>query len=653
VIGLAIAVLCVLGFAVAQAAVPGTDKLYTTDADFDQGTLVNVNHDAVHDQLQLNEETSTFPFVWIALSVRCTIAKVNTETGQILGEYRTISDSSGCNESSRTTVALDGSVWVGHRGPGGATHVGLAELNQCKDRNGNGTIETSTPQGDPASAYGDVKPWPGSTSDVAQAQDECILHHVDTDALQLGDTRHMSIDPNNKMWIGGFNGGHRFMRVDASTGAIETVPRNFACGGYGGLVDGQGVIWSANGGSSGLLRWDPDEADGPTNPRCLSVNTYGLALAPDGNVWTTTFGSTVHRISADGNTISAPFAHGASNAQGLAITSNGDVWVSSSLGCSSNCTVGHLNKDGVFLGNVPNPTGAGSTGVAVDSKGKIWTANRSSGTATRIDPNGGALGSDGVTRIGAVDLTVNFPAGPDGRPFPSPYNYSDMTGAQLLASTSPQGSWTVTQDGGANGFKWGEIVWNHKTPPGATVLVEARAADSEAGLGSIEYAPVTNDQLFSMTGRFIQVRVTMRPGDGNASPVLEDIRVCDAGGCKPPAAAAQPTATPTGGVQGQQAQNRSCGSKRRILMTLRVEKELRRLKAKTSDVKSVRVTVNGKRATVFKRGGRWRARADLRRLKEGRYVVRITVTLKNGKKLTGVRRYLTCRDAIAGGPPKI
>ena len=63
--------------------------------------------------------------------------------------------------------------------------------------------------------------------------------------------------------------------------------------------------------------------------------------------------------------------------------------------------------------------------------------------------------------------------------------------------------------------------------------------------------------------------------------------------------------------------------------------------------------VNGKRAKVFKRGGRWRARADLRRLKRGRYVVRITVTLKNGKKLTGVRRYRTCRDAIAGGPPRL
>src|SRR5688500_14755611 len=37
------------------ATVSGTNVLYTTDGDFDQGTLVNVNHDAPNNnQLQLN-----------------------------------------------------------------------------------------------------------------------------------------------------------------------------------------------------------------------------------------------------------------------------------------------------------------------------------------------------------------------------------------------------------------------------------------------------------------------------------------------------------------------------------------------------------------------------------------------------------------------
>jgi hypothetical protein len=50
-------------------------KSFTLDADFDQGTLVNVNHDAPNgNQLQLNSSSGTVPFIWVALSQRCTIA---------------------------------------------------------------------------------------------------------------------------------------------------------------------------------------------------------------------------------------------------------------------------------------------------------------------------------------------------------------------------------------------------------------------------------------------------------------------------------------------------------------------------------------------------------------------------------------------------
>ena len=373
-----------LGATSASGTVIGTNVLYTVDADFDQGTLVNVNHDTPNNnQLQLNAQSGTFPFIWIALSQRCTIAKINTETGVILGEYRTISDGVSCNQSSRTTVGIDGSVWVGHRGPGGVNHVGLVELNQCIDRNSNGTIETST-------AYGDVKPWPGSDSNVASAEDECILHHVNThlDPLNMGDSRHMSIDANNKLWVGDFAGGGKFVRIDGTTGAVETAVRDHLCGGYGGLIDGNGVIWSAQG---SLLRWNPDAPDDATNPRCISgTSVYGLAVDGSGSIWATQLsGGIVRKVSADGNTISVPFSHGSSNAQGLAVDSNGDVWVSSSLFCGASCTIGHLKNDGTFVGNVSTPTGAGSTGIAVDAAGKIWAANLNSNTATRIDPCSG------------------------------------------------------------------------------------------------------------------------------------------------------------------------------------------------------------------------------------------------------------------------
>lgn len=507
---------------------------YTTDADFDKGTLVNVNHDAPNNnQLQLNTGSGTFPFIWVALSQRCTIAKVNTATGAILGEYRTVADGVTCRESSRTTVGIDGSVWVGHRGRGGVAHIGLVELNQCVDRNGNGVIDTST-------GYGDVKAWPGSSpSIVANAADECILHHVNTDALGFGDSRHMSIDANNKLWIGSYGGTRGFVRVNGATGTLETPVKTTSCGGYGGLIDKNGVIWSANGGTKGLLRWDPNAPDAAgINPRCIPIDNYGLAVDQNGWIWATTFFGHIYKVSANGGTVLGPFTHGSENGQGLAVDKDGDVWVSSGLFCNSNCTIGRLKNDGTFVGNIPI-TGTGPTGISIDADGKIWSANLSSHTATRIDPTVG---------IGSQDLSVSFPIGPGGRPLPSPYNYSDMTGAQLFGSTSPQGSWIVVRDGGAEGQEWGTITWNTEaqgsTPAGTSISVEARVADTQAGLGSQTYAAMSNGAEFNLAGRYIQVRVTLVAAADGTSPVLSDLIIRTTGTDEPP--------PPVGGGDGVQ-----------------------------------------------------------------------------------------------------
>ncbi len=508
------------------ASVSGTDVLYTTDADFDNGTLVNVNHDSPNNnQLQLNTTSGTFPFIWIALSQRCTIAKVNTDTGVILGEYRTISDSTQCAESSRTTVSTDGSVWVGHRGsPGYVAHIGLVELNQCIDRNGNNAIETS-------SGYGDVKAWPGANAPVSAAQDECILHSINTGG---GDSRHMSVDASGDLWVGDFSFGSVFRKYDGGTGALVSGPHDFNCGGYGGLIDGAGVIWSATTGA-GILRWDP--ASGfPGDATCLPFNNYGMAVDGGGNIWVSTFGEGVVRKLSPSGALLGTFSQGTATAQGLAVDGNGDVWISSSLACSGGgCPISHLLNDGTFVGYVPNPTGDGSTGISVDANGFIWSANRQANTATRINPNAGPLGcggsgcTGGTTQVGAVDLTVNFPAGPDGRPSPFPYNYSDMTGAQLFSSTAPQGSWTVIQDSGAPGTAWGTITWNTEAqgsvPSGTAITVEARAADNEAGLGAQSYVPVSNGVPFALSGRFIQVRATLQADVDGVSPILSDIRI--------------------------------------------------------------------------------------------------------------------------------
>jgi len=88
---------------------------YTTDEDFDQGTLVDVNHDPPNnDQLQLDITATPFAFVNVAATARGTIVRINAETGDVMGEYRTAPG--GLNASpSRTSVDSFGNVWTANR----------------------------------------------------------------------------------------------------------------------------------------------------------------------------------------------------------------------------------------------------------------------------------------------------------------------------------------------------------------------------------------------------------------------------------------------------------------------------------------------------------------------------------------------------------
>jgi hypothetical protein len=623
-----------------QSAV--SEVFYTTDADFDKGTSVNVNHSAPNnDQLQLNAETSTFPFIWISLSARGTIAKIDTRNGAILGEYSSTSDGDNCHNVSRTTVTLDGSAYAGNRCQSSVIHVGLREANQCIDRNGNGTIETS-------SGYGDVLPWPGgansATAPVADAQDECILHYVDTIG---GDARHVTANADGDVWVGHCCGSPTFVLIDNDTGTIKRTEGPFilppqGCGGYGGVIDGRGTLWSATSGSH-VLRWEPNSpVVAGVNPRCVAVPNYGLAVDSQDNLWVAEFGDDVYKVSPDGLTVSPapgqpPYKNGSSTgAQGLAVDDNDHVWVSSSLSCFSNCTLGHLLNSGAFVGNV-SPAGNGSTGVAVDSAGKIWTANINggadgTGSATRIDPDAGPAGAGGVP-IGAVDLEVPLPGA-------KPYNYSDMTGNALLRTTAPQGTWTVVQDGGAAGTRWGKIVWNTEArgsqPPGTDIIFEVRAADTQAGLGGQPFVQVSNGAPFSVTGRFIEVRVTLRPDSQGNGPVLSDLRVC-AEGASCQAEGAQ-TTPPPAAQRARRPRARVAGVPRRCTRSnFRTRVRVRA----AAGVRSVRVTLDGRRLVTTRRST-FGVRVPARRLRSGLHRLTVVVRDRNGRRARISRTFRRC-----------
>lgn len=528
------------------------DVLYSVDADFAHGALVNVNFNAPNgDQLQLNEGqagSAAFPFVNVAASQRGTAVRSHTETGVITGEYLTAPNGRGRNPS-RTTVDLQGNVWVGNRNetgtvggvstgsvvriglitggtrtdaggtpdPNGQYLAGPFEYNTCVDRDGDGLIRTSR-------GLGNILPWTNdggadNLGGVSTAQDECIINYTRAGG---GETRTVAVDANNDVWVAGTS-TRRHEKIDGVTG-VPVPGSSFtpACGSYGGFIDRDGILWSMSSfvNFGAFLRYDTNTGIGACIP--LSDN-YGTGLDPNtGEVWVTTLSqSSVHKFAPDG-TLLGSFTHGHTNAQGVVVDNNGSVWVAHSLFGAT--TVGHLKTDGTYVGNVALPGGSGPTGVAVDADGKVWVANINSNNAMRIDPAAGPMGADGVTPVGAVDLTVALGSGA------GPYNYSDMTGFVVGGIAPPmQGTWTIIQDAEQADFPWGKITWNTESegaePEGTEIIVEARVADVEAGLSGETYQAVSNGGLFSLDGRYIQVRVTLRTNEAGLTPVLSDIRI--------------------------------------------------------------------------------------------------------------------------------
>ena len=432
----------------------------------------------------------------------------------VKGEYLTRPNGMSGNPS-RTTVDANGDVWVGNRnegsgGLGSITKISSSATGSTSSGTWNGSTFNRLDWTNAGSA--------DSNGGVSTAADSAILKYIRTEGANV---RHVSVDKNNNVWAGGgpLEAADRvFQLYNGTTGAIvntafgASVPNN-GTGGYGGLVDGNGIVWSAGLYANTLTRFDP------TTGARMTVDqggrySYGLGIDNSGNLWNATWeNNTLDKINSNG-TLAASYnlASFGTGLRGVAVTGDNDVWVASSYGNR----VIRVNNDGSVQGTVD--VGVTPTGVAVDSNGKVWVTNFSSNSVMRIDPTQGTAGS--------VDLTIDLGPGAN------PYNYSDMTGTVLKGSTSPSGSWTSqVLDGGPAGAKWAELYFNQQAegavPNGTGLQIQVRVADSEGGLGAASWIDVANsgDDL-GLTSRYMQVRATLtRLGGTDGTPVLSDMQI--------------------------------------------------------------------------------------------------------------------------------
>ncbi|MES9901613.1 MAG: PASTA domain-containing protein, partial [Sedimenticola sp.] len=440
----------------------------------------------------------------MAASARGTIVKIDTNTGAIKGEYYSAPNGRGRNPS-RTTVDKNGNVWTGNRdeasgNSGSVVHVGLEENGECEDRNDNGIIDTS-------SGLGDILTWINSggadnNGGVSTAADECVIGYV---RVRGHNVRHVSVDSNNNVWVGGYS-DHQFDLIDGETQQI-IASANPECGGYGGLVDPNGVLWSVNRyGGYHLLRYDAKNTITTSDDeyRCIPVHdVYGLAFDQEKDIWTTTpYGDAVYVLDNDGNITNYHNTQGGSGDTGMAISiaTDNNVWIANRWGAS----ISRLDQAGNVVAVIP--VGAEPTGVAVDGNGKVWAANKNSNSVSRIDPS-----------TNAVDLVVDLGAGA------GPYNYSDMTGSTLTGAPD-KGSWSVVYDNGYDQYKYGQVVWN-STVPGDGILKVSISSSQDGVNFSATQIIESGKPLNIATGRYLKVDVSfVRSSDGD-SPVLYDLSI--------------------------------------------------------------------------------------------------------------------------------
>lgn len=488
--------------------------VYTSNDDFEKGTLAGVTYETVPDQLERSGDPLTFPYIWVPNSNESTVSKLDTRTGRELARYRTgpekLNDLPLNHNPSRTTIDQQGNCWVANRQTGSAVKIGLLENGQYRDRNGDGIIQTSRDTNNDGDITGDeLLPW---------GMDECVLFEIVLIPNKEGTftpgtyeggyaddnwnpgPRGVAVDANGNVWLGTY-GTQKFYHVDGITGRIlktvdfSSVPHHS----YGAVIDANGILWSSSLDDNNVLRLDP--SDGSFKVVDVGHTVYGLGLDRSNHLfiagWRSGKLTRLNIITGEKDwTINA-----SPTSRGVAVTEDGDVWTAD----SGPGTVSRFSNDGVFKESIP--VGNTPTGVSIDAAGKVWVVNYGDEYVKRIDPV-----------ANRVDLEHRIIGGRH-------YGYSDMTGIISRTTTTKIGLWTITHDSRYPGATWGTIAWTDFTPPGTLLEVRARSSPDRTSWSLWEIATNAVPLYATPPGKFLQIEVAFKTLVGEDSPVLYDLTV--------------------------------------------------------------------------------------------------------------------------------
>lgn len=467
--------------------------------------------------------------VWIASMNDGTVSRLDPTTGREIARYPSArpdafngarpwnepcnwSDTGNC--PSRTAVDQNFDAYVANRAFGnqGTVTKYAGRLSNCRDRNGNGIIETSR------DLNGNGRIDMGTPEFVGPG-DECLLWTVPVDVPNaLPRALTIGLAPGGfdvgDVWVGLFN-TRRACRLNPTTGATIACVSIAPITPYGAVTDPQGNIWF-NGASRVRV--------GRVNERTM---TFRLASAPPRGAffygiggWSSADLSEFYVYTADINDYAmlrynpgtdtwvrretAALGLGWQRVRGVAADET-SVWFSN---YGSDPAIYQVSLDlNRLLNRFPAPFGS-HAGIGVTFDNAIWVVS-SGAKAARLSPDRGSW-------------IVTPPI------FVSAYTYSDFIGFGLNVFANPRGHHSFVVDSGPDcyRYRWSRLEWRANVPPGTSVELWVRSSNTVAGLATQAWIGpfVTSPANLTVApgpvppGRYLEVDVRLATTDRRITP---------------------------------------------------------------------------------------------------------------------------------------
>lgn len=307
-------------------------KVWTDKPDWDGAkdkTRITTSNNPGQIEIDPNNSAKVYstPYLYIPNSASNTLSQIDTRTGKTIWTIP-LQGVALDGDPSRTTVDVDGNVWVGLR---------------------------------------------RSNKVILVTKDGKVSKEIVTGGVP----RAITVDLDGNIWVGNW-ADNTVVKLDGATGK-HLFKLKIPCA-YGAVTDIYGNIWFVN--RCRQMTLTKVSSQGQILGIYPANQGYGIASDSKGQIWLANYEKgCVYRYTNKGKNLGCiKLNNGCIFARGVAVDGDDNIWVA----CSNTPLVVKLSNTGRILG-VNKRVGLQCVGLAVDSNGFIWAISRADNTATKID----------------------------------------------------------------------------------------------------------------------------------------------------------------------------------------------------------------------------------------------------------------------------